>query len=89
MSKPIKLICGSLLLLLSGCASTADKEKEDLKRELLEVRSETSVLKGELNSLKNMAPPVKSAEKTEDAATTGSGTPIETKPGSPEPKSSK
>ncbi|MDQ5937776.1 MAG: hypothetical protein QG574_5135 [Cyanobacteriota bacterium erpe_2018_sw_21hr_WHONDRS-SW48-000092_B_bin.40] len=88
MSKPIKLICGSLLLLLSGCTSTADKEKEDLKRDLLEVRSETSVLKGELNSLKNMAPPVKSAEKKDDTATTDSGTPIETKPGSTEPKSS-
>lgn len=88
MSKPIKLICGGLLLLLSGCTSTADKEKEDLKRDLLEARSETSVLKGELNSLKNMAPPVKSAEKKEDAATTGSGTTIETKQGSAEPKSS-
>jgi Tfp pilus assembly protein PilP len=83
MSKSIKLICGSLLLLLSGCTSTPDKEKEDLKRDLLEVRSETSVLKGELNSLKNMAPPVKSKEKKEDAATTGSGTPSETKTGSP------
>jgi Tfp pilus assembly protein PilP len=89
MSKPIKLICGSLLLLLCGCSSTADKEKEDLKRELLEVRSETSVLKGELNSLKNMAPPVKSAEKKEDAATTSSGTLVETNKGSPEPKSSR
>jgi len=88
MSKPIKLICGSLLLLLSGCNSTADKEKEDLKRELLEVRSETSVLKGELNSLKNMAPPVKSAEAKEDAATTGSGKPANTKKDSTEPKSS-
>lgn len=88
MSKPIKFICGGLLLLLSGCTSTADKEKEDLKRELLEVRSDTSALKGELKSLKNMAPPVKTAEKKEDATTTGSGTPIETKAGSTEPKSS-
>ncbi len=89
MSKPIKLISGCLLLLLSGCTSSADKEKEDLKRDLLEARSETSTLKGELNSLKNMAPPVKPAEKKEDALTTGSGTPADTKKGSPEPKSSK
>lgn len=88
MSKPIKLICGSLFLLLCGCTSSADKEKEDLKRELLEVRSETSTLKGELNSLKNMAPPVKSAEKKEDAATTSSGTTIETKPSEIKAKSS-
>ncbi|CAN5139635.1 hypothetical protein BH11CYA1_BH11CYA1_50620 [soil metagenome] len=75
MSKPIKLICGSLLLLLTGCASTADKEKEDLKRELSEVKSEASILKSELSSLKNMAPPVKSAEPLVSTATTGSGTP--------------
>ena len=78
MSKPIKLICASLLLLLSGCTSSADKEREDLKRELSEAKSETATLKSELSSLKNMAPPVKSAEQavtTDPIATTGSGVP--------------
>ena len=75
MSKSIPLLCSSLLLLLTGCTSTADKEREDLKRELSEAKSEASILKSELNSLKNMAPPIKSAETKAAGATTGSGAP--------------
>ena len=72
MSKFIRLISGSLLLLLTGCSSTVDREREDLKRELSEAKSEASILKSELASLKNMAPPIKST-LAKDAATTTSG----------------
>ncbi len=72
MSKFIRLISGSLLLLLTGCSSTVDREREDLKRELSEAKSETSILKSELASLKNMTPPIKST-LAKDAATTTSG----------------
>ncbi|MBP9094687.1 S-layer homology domain-containing protein [bacterium] len=73
MSKSIRLVCGSLLLLLTGCSSTVDKEREDLKRELSEAKSETSSLKSELASLQNMAPPLKSTGAKDSGATTSSG----------------
>lgn len=72
MAKSFKLICGSLLILLTGCSSSADKEKEDLKRELSEVKSEASVLKSELASLKNMAPPPKAPDEKAPVATADS-----------------
>jgi hypothetical protein len=73
MSKSIPLLCSCLLLVLTGCTSTADKEREELKRELSEAKSETALLKSELSSLKNMAPPEKPAETNTSGATTGSG----------------
>lgn len=73
MSKSTPLLCSCLLLVLTGCTSTADKEREALKRELSEAKSETALLKSELSSLKNMTPPVKSAETSSSGATTGSG----------------
>lgn len=74
MSKSIPLICSSLLLLLTGCTSTAEKDREDLKRELSEAKSEASILKSELASLKNMAPPIKSTLTKDSATATSSGT---------------